>query len=221
MKRTIILVLTLVYTIDSIGQSIKEIDSISKDFCEYLKTTEHIDNDSIRLDEFYKNKFDTFLYQFDREKSNLIGSQLFYRTQKNCRAFTELLERLYPPKESVSRIKEKPKTKLSDKQILDFWNQKSFYYFENSGEETIVVIENNEYKETFTDSSYSNLSYERINKFEFELEFLESNNEIRRNFSLRGDKFIYGIIDREENYYLISTKIENQNYYELFKLYFE
>jgi len=221
MKKILIITLTFIFTIYSNGQSIREIDSISQEFCEFLKTTNDIQNDSIRINMFYQDKFDTYLNRFEREKANKLGSQLFYRTQRNCKEFTELLERLYPPKESVTRTKEKPDTKLSDKEIKDFWNRNLFKYFENNGNATIVEINNDEYKETFIDSTYSKLIYERISNYEFGLEFQESNNEIRSSYSLKGDKFIYGIIDKSESYYLISTKIESQNYYEVFKLYFD
>jgi len=221
MKKIITKTLIILFTINSFGQKLEEIDSISIEFCKYLKTTSNIQNDSIRINRFYQEKFDVYLNRFEREKANKLGSQLFYRTQKNCREFTELLERLYPPKESVTRKKEKPNTNLSGNEILDFWNRDLFKYFENNGNETIVVIKNNKYKETFTDSTYSKLEYKKISNYEFELEFIESNNEIRSSYSLKGDKFIYGIIDKTENYYLISTKVENQDYYELFKLYFD
>ena len=209
------------FTIYSNSQTIKEIDSISQVLCDYLKTTDDIQNDSIRINKFYQEKFDAYLVRFDREKANKIGSQLFYRTQRNCKEFTELLERLYPPTESVTRTIKKPSTNLSDKEIKDFWNKKSFKYFENDGNETLVEINKNKYLETFSDSTYSKLNYSQISNYEFELEFIVSNNEIRSAYSLNGDNFIYGIIDKGENYYLISTKIESQNYYEIFKLYFD
>jgi hypothetical protein len=221
MKKNILKTLIILLTINSYSQTIEKIDSISNEFCNYIKSTENIENDSIRINLFYETKFDPFLNNIEREKADKIAQQLFYRLQRNCLDFSLLLDRLYPPKENINRISEKPKTKLSDKEIKEFWNRKSFKYFENNGNETIVQLNNNQWKDIFTDSTYSKLNYKAINNYEFELEFIESNNDTRSNYSVAGDKFVYGIIDKIDNYYLMSSKIESQNHYELFKLYFD
>jgi len=221
MKKTILLTSIILLTINSYSQTIKEIDSISNEFCNYLKSTSNFENDSIRINQFYETKFDPFLNNIEREKSDKIARQLFYRLQRNCLDFSQLLDRLYPPKESINRISEKPETKLSEKEIKEFWNQKTFKYFENNGNETIVEVNDNQWRDVFSDSTYSKLSYRAINNYEFELEFIESNNETRSNYSVVGDKFVYGIIEKGENYYLMSSKVESQNHFETFKLYFD
>lgn len=221
MKKIILYIIVFHFTINSQSQTLKEIDSISKEFCKYLNTTKDIQNDDTRINNFYQNKFDVYLENFDAEKVDKIGQQLFYRLQRNCLDFCQLLERLHPPKESVNRTKKKPITKLTNLEIESFKNKNGFKYFENNGNKTHVEMVNNYWKEVFTDSTYSMLKYKWVNNFEFELEFIESNNEIRKAYSVKGDKFIYGVINKSENYYLISSKIENQTHYELFKLYFD
>ncbi|HEY9169830.1 MAG TPA: hypothetical protein VIN72_10105 [Lutibacter sp.] len=221
MKNTIQITLMILFTINSYSQTIKEIDSDATKFCEYIKSTENIKNDSIRINEFYQTQFDPFLSNFEVEKVDKIARQLFYRLQRNCLDFSLLLDRLYPPKENVIRITEKPKTKLTDKEIKEFWNRKTFKYFENNGNETIVQLNINQWIDVFTDSTYSKLRYKVINNYEFELEFIESNNESRANYNVVGDKFVYGIIEKKDSYYLMSSKIDSQNHYEIFKLYFD
>lgn len=221
MKNTIQLTLLILFTIESYSQTIKEIDSVATKFCEYIKATENIKNDSIRINQFYQTQFDPFLSNIESEKVDKTARQLFYRLQRNCIDFSLLLDRLYPPKENVNRITDKPKTKLTDKEIKEFWNRKTFKYYENNGNETIVQLSNNQWKDIFTDSTYSKLKYKEVNNYEFELEFIESNNESRSNYSVVGDKFVYGIIEKKDNYYLMSSKVESQNHYEVFKLYFD
>lgn len=211
----------ILLTISLYGQTIKEIDSISNEFCEYIKSTNNIKNDSLRINRFYETRFDPTLNNFEKEKADKIARQLFYRLQRNCLDFSLLLDRLYPPKEYVNRVYKKPVTKLSNKEIKEFWNRKVFKYIEANGEETIVELSKNQWKDIFTDSTYSKLSYRNINSYEFELEFIDSNNETRSNYSVVGDKFVYGIIEKKENYYLMSSKVESQNHYEIFKLYFD
>lgn len=221
MKKIILCIIVFHFTINSQSQTLKEIDSISKEFCKYLNTTKDIQNDDTRINNFYQNKFDVYLENFDAEKVDKIGQQLFYRLQRNCLDFCQLLERLHPPKESVNRTKKKPISKLTNLEIESFKISNGFNYFENNGNKTQVEMVNNYWKEVFSDSTYSMLKYKWVNDLEFELEFIESNNEIRKAYSVKGDKFIYGVIEKGENYYLISSKIENQDHYELFKLYFD
>ncbi len=221
MKKIILYIIAFLFTINLQSQTLKEIDSISKEFCKYLNTIKHIQNDHTRINNFYQNKFDVYLEKFDTEKVDKIGQQLFYRLQRNCLDFCQLLERLYPPKESIYRTKKKPKTKLTNLEIERFKNKNRFKYLENNGNETHVEMANNYWKDVFTDSTYSMLKYKWVSDFEFELVFVESNNEIRTAYSITGDKFIYGVIEKGENYYLISSKIESQSHYELFKLYFD
>ena len=156
----------ILFTINSYSQTIKEIDSVATKFCEYIKSTENIENDSIRINQFYQTQFDPFLSNFENEKVDKTARQLFYRLQRNCLDFSLLLDRLYPPKENINRITEKPKTKLTDKEIKEFWNRKTFKYYENNGNETIVQISNNQWKDVFTDSTYSKLKYKEINNYE-------------------------------------------------------
>lgn len=62
-------------------------------------------------------------------------------TSKELFGISNLLDRLKPPKETVTRIKEKPKPEISKKQLKEFKNQRKFYYFEVTGDTTKVIME--------------------------------------------------------------------------------
>ena len=82
-------------------------------------------------------------------------------------------------------------------------------------------MKDNKWTDTFTNNTYSKLTYKWLSDDEFQLTFIESNNETRSNFSFEGDKFNYIVLDIKDDHYLVSVNIEGQNIYEEFKLFFE
>jgi len=93
MKKIILYIIAFLFTINLQSQSLKEIDSVSFEFCQYLKGIEHIQNDNARINNFYQNKFDVYLERFDSENVGEIGQQLFYRLQRNCPRSREIVSR--------------------------------------------------------------------------------------------------------------------------------
>ena len=55
----------------------------------------------------------------------------------------------------------------------------------------------------------------------FELEFIESNNVNRKSFSKKGEKYLYQVLSKENNYYWIMVEIPGQNRLVKFKLFAE
>jgi hypothetical protein len=46
----------------------------------------------------------------------------------------------------------------------------------------------------------------------------ESNNETMSNFSIKGDKYIYQILSKENGFYLMTVNIPGQETFEEFKM---
>lgn len=202
------------------AQSIKEIDSLSEQMCTFLRNMD-IQNDTMKMDVLYQQQFLPYLSNLEQSKTEKVGQLIYFRLQRNCVEFRALLDRVDPPAESVARITEKPKSNISKKQINDFKNQKEFYYYESSGNTTQVMMQEGKWIDSFTDKTFSKLNYNWIKGNEFELIFIESDNETRANFSVPGDKFIYQILSKEDGYYLMSVQIPGQNVYEKIKLYYK
>lgn len=150
-----------------------------------------------------------------------VAQQVYYRLQRNCVEFRNILDRLEPPKEGVVRKTTKPVSKLTKKELQEFKSQIKFKYFEVNGDTTFVTMQNDLWIDEFADKTYSKLNCKWINETEFELTFIESNNEMRSNFSFEGDKFMYYLISKEKDYYLMSVKIPDENVYEESKIYLD
>ena len=208
--------------ISSIGisQSLKQIDSVSYVMCSYLRNLD-IKNDTLKLNTLYEKQVFPYLGGIDEALAPKVGQQLYYRLQRNCVDFRALLDRLDPPKEAPTRLTEKPKSGISKKELKEFKEQRRFYYFEVSGDSTSVLMDKGKWTDSFSDKTNSYLDYNWINDTEFELVFIESNNETRSNFSAKGDKYVYQVLAKEPNYYLMSVNIPGQETFEKFKMYFK
>lgn len=219
MKKILVLLLIGITHL-TFSQTIEKVDSVSYIMCDYL---ENIDssNDTLKMTSFYEEQFYPFLHTVGEEDIQKVGNQLWYRLQKNCVEFRNLLDRLDPPKDGHKRLTKKPKSKIKKKDLNAFKNQKEFYYFEASGEKTKVIAMDGIWLDLFSDSTFSKLTYNWINKTEFELVYIESNNETRSNFSIKGDTYMYQVISKEDNYYILSLNIPEQNAYETIRMYYE
>lgn len=202
-------------------QNIHQIDSISFRFCDYLENMPEMDNDTLKFEVFVKRALEPFIHSIDADRAEQVFNQLFFRLQRNCIAFTDLLDVIQPPAERGARTKEKPLTKLNQKELAKFKKRSKFYYKEASGEITKLSMKNGKWKDKFSDGTYSLLSYEWISDYKFILTFKESNNLTRANFSVPGDQLIYGVLEKNPDHYLMFIRLPGKNpVYEHFKLYF-
>lgn len=220
MKKIYLLLLLLGIANVSVSQTIKEVDSMSNIFCNYLKKLD-IKNDTLKLNTLYEQKFYPYLRTVESSKIDQIGNQLYYRLQRNCLGFRELLDRLDPPKDGVDRNSGRPTSQLTKKQLRELKKRTEFYYYEVSGEKTKVVMKDGFWTDYFSDNTTSKLTYKWISDTEFELTFIESDNESRSNFSVKGDQFIYQILSKEDNFYWMALNIPGQANYEKSKIYFK
>ncbi|WP_420570854.1 hypothetical protein [Kordia sp.] len=220
MKKIYLFFLFIGITNLTFAQTIKEIDSVSLVFCDYLKQI-NVKNDTLKINTLYNEQFYPYLNKVEKTQMQKIGNQLYYRMQRNCVGFRELLDRLEPPKEGVTRITEKPTSKMTKKQLEEFKTLTEFYYYEVAGQKTKVVMKDGFWTDYFSDTSTSQLTCTWISDTEFELVFIKSDNESRANFSVKGDRYVYQILAKEDNFYWMTVNIPGQDVYEKSKIYFK
>ncbi|MDP9957979.1 hypothetical protein J2X97_003653 [Epilithonimonas hungarica] len=199
----------------------ENIDSLTIKMCSNFKQTIHL-NDSVRIkilnEEFIIPYLDKFSEK-DREKNI---DNLYFRFQKNCQNFREYLYRVDPPKsDNWLSLEKRPQVKVTDKEISQLKKLENLYYFEYAGEKTIVKTNSKYWIETFADGTNSKLYFNWISHNKFELEFIESNNVGRKNFSKKGDKYIYEVVSKEKDYFWILVTIPGQAEILIFKLFFK
>jgi hypothetical protein len=189
--------------------------------CEDLNKNKHL-NDSIRIDNIYKKYFYPYLSKVSEREVDSIAKSVYFRFQKNCPEFLKILDKSNPGKgdwEIISKD-EKPISSAKTNDCKNIASLKNLSYLEHSGDEVLVQIKDGYWIEKFIDGTFSKLNFTWINNCEFELEFIESNNETRGNMSKKGDKFNYEIITKEDTYYSMIAYIPKQDMYLKFKIYY-
>lgn len=196
-------------------------DKIADEMCSNFRQNENL-SDSARIKILNEKYIIGYLNSFPQAKRKEKGQNLYFRFQKNCQDFREYLHRVNPAQNDYwVRLSERPKIYITDSQIKEFKNSKNFYYTESAGEKTKVKTDKKYWKETFADGTYSKLFFNWIDVNKFELEFIESSNNGRKNFSKKGDKYVYEVIGKENNYYWILVEIPGQSELLKFKLFEE
>ncbi len=217
MKKTLFQILIVLFPFLGFSQSD---DLIVSKMCDEFKNTSNL-SDSARVENMYSK----FLYpylekiQTPQNKIDSIGYAIYFRLQKECEDFRKfLLDR--SPTNHWKIVQEMPKIEFTKAQKNEFEKISQFYYYEGEGNKiTNVKIKNGVWIDEFPDNTYSKNKFSWENDFKFILEHIESNNEGRKGFSRKGDKYFYSIINKKENYYTIAAQIPNQKEILLFKMY--
>lgn len=194
-------------------------DSLLHEICTTLEKSENI-NDSSRVSSaFEKHLGNTFenLTEIQKQKT---WDSIFFRLQRNCFIFHSILRRNSVQKGDWEELDAIPKGHLKKEVCQQFKSYTSFRYLEPSGDEVKVQLKDNMWLETFLDSSFSRLKFRWIDDCSFEIEFIESNNLVRKNFSKKGDKYLYTIIEKGKGFYKLAVEIPVSNRISAFKLYF-
>jgi len=220
MKNLTFIITILLSTILTAQNQSDNTDKMIDGMCLDFKQNENL-NDSLKFESLNKKFILSYLAQFpDSERENKID-YLYFQFQKRCAHFRDYLQRTDPPKnDNWVRMNVRPTITVSENEMNQFKKNTDFYYFEyDGGEKTIVKTDKSFWKETFADRTSSKLYYKWISKNKFELEFIESNNNSRKNFSKKGDQYIYEIISKENNFYWVFVEVPDQSEMVKFKLF--
>lgn len=163
-----------------------------------------------------------YLSQFNEKDREDKYNLLFFRLQKRCELFKDLLEEVNPSQAGDNWIKvtHEPEVTISDADLSVLKSSRQLYYIEHSGETTRVNLDKKYWTEHFSDNTSSKLYISWTSDIDFELKFIKSNNVTRKNFSKKGDVYNYKVISKEENYYWVMVRVPEQSGHLLFKLYY-
>jgi len=202
------------------AQNIKEIDSLTIEMCKSLSTMKDV-NPKEKIEFIFQNHLTNY---FDKLKissqadADSINKRVYFRLQKNCAIFRETLDQLEENKSDWKKLELKPSSSLNLKDFKSFLKGGLFYYKEFNGDSVNVALSENLWIETFIDGTTSKLIFNPKKNSEFELQFIESNNETRKNFSIKGEIYNYGIYAKENNEYFIWV-MSKEKQFSGFKLY--
>lgn len=178
-------------------------------------------SDSLRINNIYQKHLYPYLSKFEDKKIDSIGTSIYFRLQRNCSEFVEILNRIEPSNSDWEQLEKgyKPKSILLKSKCRELTQFNNLSYLEYNGDKVTVELKDGIWVDNFIDGTYSKLNFKWINDCDFELRFIESNNEIRKNFSAFGDVYSYSLIEKKEDTFIVITKIPNENNYLKFKIY--
>jgi len=179
------------------SQTIQQIDSVSLKMCESLSGLKEV-KDDVKVTMIFQKHLPDFLAKMNistQTEMDAVSDKVYFRLQKNCNHFRDVLDNLEENKSDWVSLSQIPKNKVSKKEFATFLKGGNFYYKEYDGRIVNVELVRNIWTETFTDGSFSKLIIHPKQNAEFDLEFVESNNGMRKNLSVKGDLYSYGLYE--------------------------
>ena len=174
MKKQFAILIIFFFSTAVFSQNITQIDSVTVAMCHSLEGMP-IGDDNTKINTLFQKHLPDFYKElgvFTQSKADSIADKIYYRLQRNCNLFREILDRLEVNKSDWEILKEKPITKISKKDCTNFLNESVFYYKEYNGSIVNVLIKGNVWQETFQDGTFSKLVFISKTDGEFDLEFL-------------------------------------------------
>ncbi|MEQ8713925.1 MAG: hypothetical protein RIC80_12970 [Cyclobacteriaceae bacterium] len=218
MPRFYVIILFLFFGHLSIAQTQYQKDSLINEMCKTLDEFKTLD-DSIRIHTVYNIHLYPFLSLYPEVSHQEIGSSIFIRFQHNCNTFKRILDRLNGLHEDWENLNEKPVSETNSQECDKFLENRNFWYHDSSGDTVKLTIGTRFWTDSFKDGTYSKLKFQRLNNCQFEIEFIESNNKIRANFSKPGDRYKYELLRSEGDYFYVLVELTEINSFMRFKLY--
>lgn len=220
--KEIILILSLFAAGFSFGQKDEdEVDLMLDKMCVEF-TNSKWQNDSIALTMLNNKYIQPYLAQFSDAEWNAKGDYLFYRFQKRCPHFKEFLKDSGPRNlDDWLTLDTKPSITVTDDELAELKKAKNVHYFDYGGKKTSVELTKTKWKESFGDGSFSSLNFQWKDGTKFELEFISSTNEIKKNYSRKGDKYYYEVVSKENGYYWVLNQSPGREGFLKFKLYID
>lgn len=197
-------------------------DSTLNEMCKTLLTPENkLLADSDRIKSAVVKHISPLIWNLTESEQTDALDYVVFRMQRNCKEFKSMLDKSEPNKGDWKVVEQKPVSNFTKKEYLDFLKIGKYYYKEVSGDTVLLTIGNGIWEDHFKDGTYSRLKLRWLKNAEFQIEFIESNNRIRKNFSKPGDKYNYLLIEKDDNKYKLSVEIVGTDRFVTFYLYFE
>lgn len=183
------------------GQTPEQKDSLIEELCKTLASRKG-QADSIRWKYAYEKHLLPIISECSEYDKYEMEWAFMVRFERKC---TELRKKKknIPTTNYFKVVTEKPKSKIDKKISEQFKELRFFYYYLPTGQKVKVKILNNSWIEYYKHGTFSACKMNWINDNEFDLEFIESDEDYRKNSLHSGEKYRYSIIEKKDDYYEI------------------
>jgi len=221
--KLILFLLLLAATQQLSAQAVEPKDSLVNVICRSVSQLEDMD-DTTALWGTVSEHLHPYFSKMEEATQKEAWMYINLRLQRNCKKYNDFMLRHYVEKDKTDwKILEKmPELKMTKSECRDILKQRSLQYLEGNGDSVQVEIANGFWIDHFKDGTYSKLKFRWMTDCEFEIEFVQSNNDSRRNLSKPGDKYRYTLVEKKAHYYDVLVEVvgSGSNDIVLFKMYY-
>jgi hypothetical protein len=204
--------------LNCIGQSQTTIDSLVDKICVSINESKSDDDSTKVISAFEKHLYLFFENVPEPERETLLN-RIVLRLQAKCKSYSDISLKI-PKNQNWIAVSEVPVSKLSSASCEEFFKIHKFKYVELSGDTTQLKIETGFWIDDLADGTYSKLKFTKTAQCEFEISFLESNNKLKGPYSKVGDRYLYRVLEKGVNSYLLCVTNATSNASYLHKLYY-
>jgi hypothetical protein len=213
----------VLFSFASYAQTDKDIDGLCDAICVSIQEST-ASSDQEKVSGAFEDNIIPFIELHDLTVVDDLLDKVYYRLQKRCPLFLDILNAATQSLENGDWeiIEKSPEIKLTKKEARLIAKKKVLYYYEADRKKTYVTIKGGKWIETFSDGTTSTLKFKWTGDSTFDLVFIESNNETRKNFSNAGDVYSYTLVSDEDGFfYFISHLMEGDNRLLLSKFHYQ
>jgi hypothetical protein len=212
------LVAIFILSFNLCGAQIHErVDSVVNEICKSLNEYDDLIDSQTVSNVFHQHLF-KYVSKMSQDAAERTIEKVDIRLQITCQKYVDYVSSFH--NDYWHRVKECPRTTLSDLEIKRFFQITHFKYVEGNGDTTDLKLTQKEWIDYMKDGTYSKLSLVRTSPTDFVISFIESNNAVKTNMSRLGDKYYYSIISKGRNFYTLCASVRGLNGGSLFKLFY-
>ncbi len=194
-------------------------DEVLNKICQTISKNKPKDKHK-KVEKAFKKHLEPITKNWSSKKQIAAFEYTYYRLQYSCPEFGAILREIYPPKGDWIVTSIKPSANITDSDCNLFRKHAIMKYTEAAGDTVKVALGKDSWQDNFVDGSFSKLKMTWLNNCEFQLKFIESNNESRKSLSKVGDKYNYTLLEKHETFFLLSVTIEGIKEHQIFKLHY-
>src|SRR5690606_3521663 len=135
--RSIILIACLLSSVHLFGQHQSSVDSMVMQICTDLENNPETD-DSIRVHQSFSKHLTPYVSHLNEEAAMEFANNVFFRLQRNCKLFWDIMKRNSPTTEKWEDISDIPESRMTAEEFKDFRNHPFFTYLEPNGDTVSV-----------------------------------------------------------------------------------
>ncbi|MDB5200672.1 MAG: hypothetical protein JWQ27_81 [Ferruginibacter sp.] len=220
MRILILFIGLLCFNFSARSQSSLISDSLLLETCRSLANNAH-SSDTEKIDAAFNLHLFPVLKGLNDSLISVTLKYIDIRLQKLCPEFKKYLDELNPPKDDWTPVQVRPESKMDKNSAREFLLHKRYYYFDQDMDTVNLSLSHSYWVDHFKNGTYSKLLFKWTGNTTFEISFVESNNEIRKNLSKPGERYIYELIEKFPDYYLVYLHMPELKVFGTFRIYYD